>query len=864
MAMLGVLVSVVVLPKFAESSRAASNRHQAVLASSAREVIDELQRERGLSVWALAGGGRAATERLAAVRLEADARRAELTSFLRSLPPAQQAAPRVAAALAAVEGVDAVRVSVDAAHIGRDAAFDDYTARVDTLVAFTSVLATQTTDARLVRDGVAATEFLLAKEELAQRAAVVVGRLEAGALSLDDFARIDAHDASARAHTDTFRRSATVAKLARVDAADRSPAATLARAVTDMVRAAARAEVEPSVGAEAWWTAMTGELDVLDGVDDANFEAYVTSADDIADARRSEATGYLVVGVLGVLGTAFAAVAVGRSLVRGLSSVAGQARSIAFEQLGDVLTTLRSPTPAALARALPQVTVRSRDEVGTIARAFNAVLRAAVETSIDHAERRSRTVTDMLVNLGRRNQHLIDRQLEIMDELEAAEDDPEVLERLFRVDHMITRMRRNAENLVVLAGHRQARAPINPVSLTDVLRAATSEVPDMRRVKLEAPAPSADRILAGPRAVDASHLLAELLENAVSYSSPASSVVLRTEPTANGLRVWVIDSGVGMDDEELQAANRHIANPPEVDALATDRVGFQVVGRLARNLGAQVTLQANPGGGVAACVQLGTELFEPEDEAASAPVGPPPAQAQAPAQTPAPAGAPAPVAVDVAVALAVDAGIAEAPLRLAPPPPPPPVRPVAAPPGAPLTVAPAPVGLAQPGMPAPSAPTPVGLARPGMPAPTAPALPAAAGPVPPMPVIRGAGGPAPIVAAVLPAPVAAGPAVASAGTTGLPGRANELTADGLVKRAPGAAFTANGRVAAAEAGAFRRLPVPEGLAEAGDAAVDRFQALSRFQRAVAHGRGAGATDDDGPSAGPAARAAGAPEGEGSR
>ncbi|MEZ5265851.1 MAG: ATP-binding protein, partial [Acidimicrobiales bacterium] len=234
-------------------------------------------------------------------------------------------------------------------------------------------------------------------------------------------------------------------------------------------------------------------------------------------------------------------------------------------------------------------------------------------TGLEHAQRRAQTVNNMLVNLGRRNQALIDRQLQVMDRLESSVQDPDVLQGLFDVDHMVTRMRRNAENLLVLAGHQQARGWTAPVPLADVLQGAASESPDMTRVDIEVD-PTHNIEMSGAYAVDVSHIVAELVENAIAYSSPATQVKVRTDRGNQGeIVVHVADSGVGMSGEDLTAANERLASPPDIDEIATDRVGFQVVGRLARRIGVGVELSDRTGGGVLASVTLPKALFAGEE-----------------------------------------------------------------------------------------------------------------------------------------------------------------------------------------------------------------------------------------------------------
>ncbi len=205
-----------------------------------------------------------------------------------------------------------------------------------------------------------------------------------------------------------------------------------------------------------------------------------------------------------------------------------------------------------------------------------------------------------------------------MDRMQARHQDPDLLEGLFQIDHVITRMRRNAENLLVLAGEHRSRSWTEAVALYDVLRAAAQEVSDLDRIQYRTP--GAEQVMvSGAFAVDLSHLVAELVENAQAFSPPSTPVILRTERSHGQLRLWIIDEGMGIDEDDLVAANDRLAAPGSVDAMATDRIGLHVVGRLARRLGCDVRLQPNPQGGTAAVVTIPDSLLEQRGERTTPP-----------------------------------------------------------------------------------------------------------------------------------------------------------------------------------------------------------------------------------------------------
>jgi signal transduction histidine kinase len=222
---------------------------------------------------------------------------------------------------------------------------------------------------------------------------------------------------------------------------------------------------------------------------------------------------------------------------------------------------------------------------------------------------RRRFTSELLVNLARRNQTMLYRQLDIINQLEEKEQDPDALAELFRLDHLATRVRRNAESLLVLSGEEPYRVWSAPVPLHDVVRAAIAETEHLDRVEM-----AVDRVPAvvGPAVTDLTHLLAELTENAVRFSPPDANVDLRTRRhvTAAGAQLLTIeDYGVGMPAEDLAAANRLLADAPEVDLSVSRRLGFHVVARLAARHGVTVTLSPTPGAGVTAAVLIPAELF---------------------------------------------------------------------------------------------------------------------------------------------------------------------------------------------------------------------------------------------------------------
>jgi anti-sigma regulatory factor (Ser/Thr protein kinase) len=234
-----------------------------------------------------------------------------------------------------------------------------------------------------------------------------------------------------------------------------------------------------------------------------------------------------------------------------------------------------------------------------------ALTRKLSQAEID----RRQFTSELLVNLARRNQSLLYRQLDIINQLEQHEKDPDALGNLFRLDHLATRIRRNAENLIVLSGEEPPRVWGKPVPLTEVVRAAIAETEDLRRVSF-----SVDERLAlmGHAVVDLTHLLAELIENAVRFSPPETQVTVRTTPDVRApgtVMLTVEDWGVGMLPADLETANQILAKPQEVDASGSTRLGLHVIARLANRYSIKVVLTTTSGSGITAVVLLPPDLF---------------------------------------------------------------------------------------------------------------------------------------------------------------------------------------------------------------------------------------------------------------
>ncbi|WP_344097611.1 sensor histidine kinase, partial [Streptomyces stramineus] len=330
-------------------------------------------------------------------------------------------------------------------------------------------------------------------------------------------------------------------------------------------------------------------------------------ARELRDEAQQEAilNGVLIILVLGI--SLVGAFVVARSMVRSLRRLQDTAQRVAQERLPELVKQLSETDPQDVDTSVESVGVHSTDEIGKVAAAFDDVHREAVRLAAEQALLRG-NVNAMFTNLSRRSQGLIQRQLSLISELESREADPDQLSSLFKLDHLATRMRRNGENLLVLAGEEPGRRWTRPVPLVDVLRAAASEVEQYERIELSGVPPTE---VAGRVVNDLVHLLAELLENATSFSSPQTKVKVTGHALPDGrVLVEIHDTGIGLSQEDLAAINERLASPPTVDVSVSRRMGLFVVGRLSLRHGIRIQLRPSDSGGTTALVMLPVDVAQ--------------------------------------------------------------------------------------------------------------------------------------------------------------------------------------------------------------------------------------------------------------
>ena len=314
------------------------------------------------------------------------------------------------------------------------------------------------------------------------------------------------------------------------------------------------------------------------------------------------------IALLGLLITILFSTLVARSIIRRLRGLERSARTLAEDQLPDVIARLRRSEDVDVAAEAPPLRMGD-DEIGRVGQAFELVRQTAIRSAVEEARLR-RGLNDVFRSLARRSQSLLHRQLTLLDQMERRATDPEALDDLFRLDHLTTRMRRHAEGLVILAGAPPGRAWSSPVRMVDVMRGAIAEVEDYARVSV---ATRSQAALAGSAVADVIHLLAELIENATTLSPPYTSVRVSGDTVANGFAIEVEDRGLGMSAQRLAELNERLASPPEFNPSDSEQLGLFVVSQLAKRHGIRVTLKASPYGGTAAIVLIPQHLVVTEE-----------------------------------------------------------------------------------------------------------------------------------------------------------------------------------------------------------------------------------------------------------
>ncbi|AEW93110.1 large secreted protein [Streptantibioticus cattleyicolor NRRL 8057 = DSM 46488] len=506
--------------------------------------------------------------------------------------------------------LETVRRKVDDGQIATTAAFTAYNDEIDPYYSFFHGL-NPLQSVALDRQARVLTELSRGREAAAREDAVYSAGLAAGRLTHAQQLQFADAVAQRRLLFDTYPQLLPASDSRLFDDYWNSATGRALRSAEDrIVGADVDAHPEPGssdglvVSAGDWQAtagSVLGDLASLDRQAAENYKGRVTPFAVGVLVKAGVAGGF---GLLAVLVSVVVSLRTGRSLARDLSALRKEAQEASGTRLPRVMRRLAAGEEVDVDTEVPRLEY-PEDEMGAVGRALNTLQRAAVEAAVRQADLR-RGISDVFVNLARRNQVLLHRQLTLLDTMERRTEDARELADLFKLDHMTTRMRRHAEGLVILSGAAPSRQWRKPVPLMDVVRAAVAEVEDYERVEVR----RLPRIgVAGPAVADITHLVAELIENATVFSPPHTTVQVHGERVANGFVLEIDDRGLGLTPDALLDANLRLAETPEFELSDTDRLGLFVVSRLAQRQGVRVSLRESPYGGTTAVVLIPTALL---------------------------------------------------------------------------------------------------------------------------------------------------------------------------------------------------------------------------------------------------------------
>ncbi|MFD9719567.1 nitrate- and nitrite sensing domain-containing protein [Streptomyces sp. NPDC059076] len=540
---------------------------------------------------------RVATDR-AVARITRNAAKTEVRDDLRS-----DTARRLTSFKEGLDGLIALRRSVESAAVSRGEALEFYNRIVDPGFSFLATLQTLH-DEEMERQGRGLIGLARAMEMLSREDALIASALATGKVSDKEVRQLSDFVAHRKLYYEVNLESMPAKEREVYLRLWRSPQTQPLRDAEERLIEEGSLKDVSEAEAKEWQSAANPVLDELRNSAKASNERYQDRVGPAAYDVFILAGLAGVVGFLALLVSIIVSVRIGRDLIRDLTRLRKEAHEVSGVRLPSVMRRLAAGEPVDVETEAPRLEYE-KDEIGQAGQALNTLQRAAVEAAVRQAEMR-RGVSEVFVNLARRNQVLLHRQLTLLDAMERRTEDTDELADLFRLDHLTTRMRRHAEGLVILSGAAPSRQWRKPIQLMDVVRAAVAEVEDYERIEVR----RLPRIgVGGPAVADLTHLIAELLENATVFSPPHTAVQVHGERVANGFTLEIHDRGLGMASDLLLDANLRLAETPEFELSDTDRLGLFVVSRLAQRQNVRVSLQPSPYGGTTAIVFIPAALL---------------------------------------------------------------------------------------------------------------------------------------------------------------------------------------------------------------------------------------------------------------
>ncbi|MEV4316532.1 nitrate- and nitrite sensing domain-containing protein [Actinocrispum sp. NPDC049592] len=578
------------------------------LSDQVRRTIGGLQAERAESARLLTSGS---DDPGAELRQEYQVTDIAWAAMSRASAPVTFSVPATSARAADVSELPAqllrLRGQVTGGELDGRAVLTRYTELVSVLLGLDQALAAEISDPALTGTAGALHDLQLANEEIFLQQAVISAGLTRGQLTVSDLSNLRSSLSRLDARLTDFRASASPRQLDLFNSTVTGAGVeSRAKLLNQVLEQPDTRPATPAINLSDWQTSSALTTAAVSTVAGALGREMQAESDRLRN-QASDAAGVVsVILFAAMLLAAAVMVLVGRQLVSTLRVLRRSALEVADHKLPDAVAGLRSGV--LLPPEVAPVPVHTHDELGQVARAFDAVQDQALRLAAEQAHLRA-SYGDVFVNLSRRSQGLVQRQLHLLDRLERDEEDPDQLATLFQLDHLATRMRRNNENLMVLSsGNELARRAGPPVQLADLLRAAVSEIEQYQRVTVQPP-PSLTVV--GYAARDLVRLTAELLDNATAFSAPETRVTISSRLADDGtVAIDVLDSGIGMRDEEILEANARLAEGGQLDASASRRMGLFVVGRLAGRHGVRVELHGGKDiAGIRATMTVPAELL---------------------------------------------------------------------------------------------------------------------------------------------------------------------------------------------------------------------------------------------------------------
>ncbi|MEO3749783.1 nitrate- and nitrite sensing domain-containing protein [Streptomyces sp. B6B3] len=593
------------------------------LTEQATRLASTLQDERDRSAGPLVSGGNEKSDEVVAPRDATDAQLSAFESATAAIDPTDDQMRGVNGTvlyiLQQLDELDQIREEAYADPDYVSQTVFRYNLLIDSLLGLSQDMAEATSNSDMIRSTRALATFSSAKESASVQRAIITAALARAELPGGEATLSSADWRYGDTHRSIEESALTGFKFVYPDAGradellnplDSGGVSTIVQA--NQYRDRVFASPEGIHNAEQrtymdWNSEARTKIDQMDTIEQTLILEMRRQAQQLRDDAQRDALINAVVTALVLAISLVGAFWVARSMVRSLRRLQNTAQDVARRRLPEVVKQMSEADPQDVDTTVEPVGVYTRDEIGRVAQAFDDVHQEAVRLAGEQALLRG-NVNAMFTNLSRRSQGLIQRQLSLISELESREADPDQLSSLFKLDHLATRMRRNGENLLVLAGEEPGRRWTRPVPLVDVLRAAASEVEQYERIELSA-VPKTD--VAGRVVNDLVHLLAELLENATSFSSPQTKVKVTGHSLPDRrILVEIHDTGIGLSPEDLAEINDRLANPPTVDVSVSRRMGLFVVGRLSLRHGIRIQLRPSDSGGTTALVMLPADVAQ--------------------------------------------------------------------------------------------------------------------------------------------------------------------------------------------------------------------------------------------------------------